>query len=35
VVFIAGCQKAEQKITEEVAYIRGLESWVYDEKAAA
>ena len=29
VMFLASCQKAEQGITEEVAYIRGLESWVY------
>jgi hypothetical protein len=29
VMFIASCQKAEQKITEEVAYLRGMESWVY------
>ncbi len=29
VPFISSCHKAEQEITEEVAYIRGLESWVY------
>src|SRR5271157_4436184 len=32
VLFIASCQKAEkaeQGISEEVAYVRGLESWVY------
>ena len=28
-IFVVGCQKAEQEISEEVAYIRGLESWVY------
>jgi hypothetical protein len=31
-MFIASCQEAEQAeqgISEEVAYIRGLESWVY------
>jgi hypothetical protein len=26
VMFIASCQKAEQEITEEVAYLRGMES---------
>lgn len=29
VMFAASCQKVEQGITEEVAYVRGLESWVY------
>jgi hypothetical protein len=29
VMFMWSCQKAEQGISEEVAYIRGLESWVY------
>ena len=29
VMFLASCQKAEQEISEEVAYLRGLESWVY------
>ena len=29
VMFIASCQKAAQEITEEVAYLRGMESWVY------
>jgi hypothetical protein len=28
-MFTASCQKAEQGITEEVAYLRGMESWVY------
>jgi hypothetical protein len=30
VMFIASCQKAEQEITEEVAYLRGMESCVYE-----
>lgn len=29
VMFMASCQKAEQEISEEVAYLRGMESWVY------
>ena len=29
VMIMASCQKEEEGISEEVAYVRGLESWVY------